>query len=178
MKYAYFLDVQGPEDDRNNSKVFKLIHDFGIPEERVFVDEDPENRTEFQTLMDLLQDGDTLIIRSAKDIAEDFNDVYRNIFPQLEEKGVELFSCEEPFLCGDNCSSTLNNFMLFLDYFYTKRRKTGYEKALDEGRVGRPAKTEDVEKAIEMYESKTYTIAQITQLTGVSKSTLYKYLKE
>jgi len=178
MKYVYFLDVQGPEDNRNNSKVFKLISDFDIPEDRVFVDDTPEDRTELKTLMDLLKKGDTLIIRSAKDITDDFNDLYRDLFPMLEENGVELFSCEEPFLCGDTCFSTLNNFMLFLDYFYTKRRKTGYEKALDEGRVGRPAKTKDVEKAIEMYESKTYTISQITQLTGVSKSTLYKYLKE
>ena len=74
MKYAYFLDVQGPEDNRNNSKVFKLINDFDIPEDRVFVDEDPEDRTELKTLMNLLGDGDTLIIRSAKDIAEDFNE--------------------------------------------------------------------------------------------------------
>lgn len=54
----------------------------------------------------------------------------------------------------------------------------GYQKAVDEGRVGRPAKTDDVEKAIKLYETGTYTISQIVQLTGVSKSTLYKYLKE
>lgn len=178
MNYAYFLDVQGPEDNRNNSKVFKLIDDFGIPEDRVFADEKLEDRTEFKTMMELLECGDTLIIRSVKDIAEDINDLYNDIFPKLEDKGVELFSCEEPFLCGDTSFSTLNAFMLLLDYFYKKRKQSGYQKALDEGRVGRPAKTEDVEKAIEMYESKTYTIAQITQLTGVSKSTLYKYLKE
>ena len=35
MKYVYFLDVQGPDDNRSNSKVFKLIDDFDIPEDRV-----------------------------------------------------------------------------------------------------------------------------------------------
>ena len=178
MKYAYFLDVQGPEDERNNSKVFQLITDFDIPEERVFVDENADDRTEFKTLLNLLKSGDTLIIRSVKDIADDVKDLYNEIFPELEDKYVELFSCEEPYLCGDTPFSTLNGFMLFLSYFYTKRKKTGYQKAVEEGRVGRPAKTESVEKAIRLYESKLYTIAQIETLTGVSKSTLYKYLKE
>ena len=178
MRYIYFLDVQGPEDNRNNSKVFKLINDFDIPEERVFADEDPEDRTELNKLVELLEEGDMLIIRSAKDIVEDIDYLYQTLFPYLQDKGVEIFSCEEPYFCGDTYADNLNNFMLFLDFFYKKRRQNGYEKAVDEGRVGRPAKTEDIEKAIEMYESKLYTISQITQLTGVSKSTIYRYLKE
>ena len=175
MKYVYFLDVQGQED---NSKVFRLISDFDIPEEQVFVDEDPEVRTELNKLIELLEEGDMLIIRSAKDIADDIDVLYRDFFPNLQNKGVELFSCEEPYFCGDAYYYTLNSFMLFLDYFYKKKRQVGYEKAVDEGRVGRPAKSEDVEKAIAMYESKSYTISQITQLTGVSKSTIYRYLRE
>lgn len=178
MKYVYFLDVQGPEDNRSNNKVFKLIDDFDIPEEQVFVDEDPEDRTELYKLVELLEEGDMLIIRSAKDIVEDIDYLYQTLFPYLQDKGVEIFSCEEPYFCGDTYADNLNNFMLFLDFFYKKRRQNGYEKAVDEGRVGRPAKTEDIEKAIEMYESKLYTISQITQLTGVSKSTIYRYLKE
>ena len=39
-------------------------------------------------------------------------------------------------------------------------------------------KTDDVEKAIKLYQSKIYTVSQIERLTGVSKSTLYRYLKE
>lgn len=178
MKYVYFLDVQGPEDNRSNSKVFKLIDDFDIPEEQVFVDEDPENRTELYKLVELLEEGDLLIIRSAMDIADDIDILYRELFPDLQNRGIELFSCEEPYFCGDAYFDTLNSFMFFLDFFYKKKRQVGYEKAVDEGRVGRPAKTEDIEKAIEMYESKLYTISQITQLTGVSKSTIYRYLKE
>jgi len=161
-----------------NSKVFGLITAFEIPEEQVFVDEDAENKVELKRLIDLLEHGDTLIIRSARDIAEDLNTLYTILFPELQNRGVELFSCEEPYFCGDTYSDTMDNFVLLLDYFAKKRKQTGYQKALDEGRVGRPAKTEEVEKAMAMYESKLYTISQITQLTGVSKSTLYKYLKE
>ncbi|MGM1475529.1 helix-turn-helix domain-containing protein, partial [Bacillus cereus group sp. BceL301] len=42
---------------------------------------------------------------------------------------------------------------------------------------GRPTKKEDkVEMAVKMYKSKDYTIKQITVATGISKTTLYRYL--
>lgn len=177
MQYAYFLEVQKYEE-RNNQKVFQIIKDLELPEEQVFCDDNPDDRTELENLIELLQEDDLLIIRSVKDITGDIMPLYKELFPLLASKGVELFSCEEPYLCGTDYSKTLNNFILLMDYFYVKRKKSGYQKALDEGRVGRPAKTESVEKAIKLYESNLYTVAQIESLTGVSKSTLYKYLKE
>lgn len=177
MQYAYFLDIQKYED-RSNQKVFQIINDLELPEEQVYCDDNPDDRTELQNLIEILQEDDLLIIRSVKDITGDITPLYQELFPLLESKGVELFSCEEPYLCGTEYKNTLDNFILLLDYFYVKRKKSGYQKALEEGRVGRPAKTESVEKAIKLYESNLYTIAQIESLTGVSKSTLYKYLKE
>ena len=177
MQYAYFLEVQKYEE-RNNQKVFQIIKELELPEEQVFCDDKPDDRTELKNLIDILEEDDLLIIRSVKDITEDITPLYKELFPLLDSKGVELFSCEEPYLCGTDYKRTLNNFILLMDYFYVKRKKSGYQKALDEGRVGRPAKTESVEKAIKLYESNLYTIAQIESLTGVSKSTLYKYLKE
>jgi DNA invertase Pin-like site-specific DNA recombinase len=42
---------------------------------------------------------------------------------------------------------------------------------------GRPTKKKDkVEMAIKMYRSKDYTINQITEATGISKTSLYRYL--
>ena len=177
MQYAYFLDIQQYED-RNNQKVFQIINDLELPEEQVFCDDSPDDRTELENLIDILEEDDLLIIRSVKDITDDITPLYKELFPLLDSKGVELFSCEEPYLCGTEYKRTLNNFMVLLDYFYNKRKKYGYQKALEEGRVGRPAKTESVEKAIKLYESNLYTVAQIEALTGISKSTLYKYLKE
>lgn len=45
-------------------------------------------------------------------------------------------------------------------------------------KVGRPRKLDDnVRRAIQMYESQQYTLAQIRDETGISKSTLYRYLE-
>ena len=177
MTYAYCLDIQSGET-RRNQKVYQLINEFSIPEENIYIDEDPVARTELSDLLDTLDAGDLLIIRSVVDLGDDLDDIYRKLFPMLSDIGVELFSCEEPYFCGEDYKNTLNSFMLLLDYYYKKRRKSGYQKALDEGRVGRPDKSAEVEKAIKLYNTRCYTVAQIEKLTGVSKSTLYKYLKE
>ena len=43
---------------------------------------------------------------------------------------------------------------------------------------GRPKKPDaNVQKAILMYESKKYTLAEIKEATGISKSTLYRNLE-
>ena len=44
--------------------------------------------------------------------------------------------------------------------------------------LDRPRKPdENVQRAIEMYQSKNYTLTQIKEETGISKSTLYRYLE-
>ena len=60
----------------------------------------------------------------------------------------------------------------------SERTKIGLQAARARGRIGgRPSKkTDKVLMSIKMYKSKDYTINQITDATGVSKTTLYRYL--
>jgi AcrR family transcriptional regulator len=52
--------------------------------------------------------------------------------------------------------------------------------ACKRGRIGGRPRVDKkiVEKALKLYESKEYSVAEITELTGVSKATLYRRLKE
>jgi len=44
---------------------------------------------------------------------------------------------------------------------------------------GRPrVDKKSVDRALQLFESKEYRVAEITELTGVSKATLYRRLKE
>jgi len=178
MLYAYFLDIQPGETDRNNSKIFQLIQELDIADAQIFADDNPADRAELYTMLDLLTAGDMLIIRSVTDLTDDINVLLTDLFPQLSDKKVELFSCEEPYLCGMEYEEALNGFIELLRYFRAVKKMDSYQRALEDGRVGRPAKTEAVEKAVKLYQSGIYTISQIETLTGVSKSTLYRYLKE
>ncbi|RKD27084.1 hypothetical protein BEP19_00490 [Ammoniphilus oxalaticus] len=45
--------------------------------------------------------------------------------------------------------------------------------------IGRPRKTDDnLQRAFQMYDSKKYTLYDIKEATGISKSTLYRYLDD
>jgi DNA invertase Pin-like site-specific DNA recombinase len=61
-----------------------------------------------------------------------------------------------------------------------ERTKAGLEAARSRGRKGgRPKKNaKQVEKALKLYDSKTYTVSEIVEITGVSKPTLYRAIKE
>ena len=178
MKYAYFIDTQVDEERTKNQKLLLLIKDIGLTDDQIFADEDPENKVEFEQLLDVLQAGDTLMVRSVMDLDWDINFLCSDIFPYLSELGVELFSCNEPYLCGEDYAETLKNIIQMVKAFCRSRSRSAYKKAVEEKRVGRPSKTDNVEQAMKLYKSGSYTVSQIETLTGISKSTLYKYLKE
>lgn len=58
--------------------------------------------------------------------------------------------------------------------------REGLSKAKELGKqTGRPRKPdENVKRAIDMYQSKQYSLAEIREQTGISKSTLYRYLEK
>ena len=60
-----------------------------------------------------------------------------------------------------------------------ERTAEGLKAARARGRFGGRPKTESdkLNKAIALYKTKEYTITEITELTGVSKSTLYRAIK-
>ena len=61
----------------------------------------------------------------------------------------------------------------------SQRTKEGLASARARGRKGgRPAKNKnDIEKAFKLYNSKDYSLKEIHEMTGVSKTTLYRYIK-
>ncbi len=61
----------------------------------------------------------------------------------------------------------------------SKKTKKGLYEAKQKGvTTGRPRKPDEkVKRAITMYQSKKYSLAEIKSETGISKSTLYRYLE-
>lgn len=80
---------------------------------------------------------------------------------------------------GYSFSDIMKHLVDFQSDVISEKTKRGLYEAKQKGRVpGRPRKAdENVEKAILMYQSKNYTLAEITEETGISKSTLYRYLE-
>ena len=177
MVWAYVMENDYGAEKHNNTPIFKLVNQLKIPEEQVVFDQD-NSRDEFCKLLESMGVGDKLIIRSAEDLADDLMNLI-TVFQKLTDKEISLCSVEEPFLSGEDYLGSITEFTRLYVLFQKKKQQAGYRKACAEGRVGRPAiKSKEIEQAIELYKSGTYTISQITALTGVSKTTLYRALKE
>lgn len=177
MVWAYVMENGNGVEKHDNTPVFQLIQKMELADEQLVFDQD-NNRTEFCKLLESLSVGDKLIIRSVADLADDLMNLI-TVFQKLTDKEVSLCSCEEPFLSGEDYLGSITEFTRLYVLFQKKKQVAGYRKACAEGRVGRPAiKSKEIEQAIELYKSDACTISQITALTGVSKTTLYRVLKE
>ena len=61
-----------------------------------------------------------------------------------------------------------------------QRTREGLMASRARGNVGgRPKKdAKAIEKAMKLYQSKTYSVKEISELTGVSSATLYRYVSQ
>ena len=175
MHYTYFIE-NTTEDYIDNTELFRLINDLEIDENEIYIDEEG-CKEELESLLDILENGDRLVIRSVVDLAEEAKALLE-ILELLQDKEVILCSVTEPFLNGTEYLSSLKGFIGINNYYLEKRRKAKYQEAKDKGTVGRPKMTAEIEKAIRLYKTKAFTTAEIEQLSGISSSTLYRALKE
>lgn len=177
MLWAYVLENVENEDFRNNQPLFLLIKDLEVEDDNVFIDSDTDkSRPELEKLLEVMTVGDRLAIRSVQDLADTLSDLI-SVFQKLTDIGIVICSCEEPFLSGDDYLDRLDGFVKLYVDFEKKKQRQGYRQAVNEGIVGRPAKTKEIEQAISMYNSGNYKVSQIEAITGISKSTLYRYLR-
>ena len=176
MIWAYVLENQGVEDLRSNQPIFLLINELNISEDYIAFDSDTA-RPELSWLLAELNAGDRLIVRSVEDMADTMTDL-QTVLQLLTDKKVTLCSCVEDFLCGNDYLSTLTGCVALVTAFRKKKQKSAYDKAHSAGKVGRPEKTKAIQQAVAMYQTGAFSISQISAVTGVSKSTLYRHLEK
>ena len=138
-----------------------------------------KNRPELDRLLLEITKEDTLVIeslsrlgRSVKNLAE--------LMEYFNENNIRLVSLKETIDTTSPTGRLLFTIISSLSQFerdvLAERTAEGLRAARKRGRVGgRPkTSTEKLNKAIALYKTKEYSITEITELTGVSKSTLYR----
>ena len=177
LLWGYVLENGNSEDKRNNQPLFQLIQQLEIVDDNLYFDMNGTEQTELSNLLKDIQIEGRLVIRSVEDLADSMDELLK-IFKVLSERKISLCSCEEPFLSGENYTDNLNSYIKLHKYYMEKKKQKAYQKAVAEGRVGIPVKESDVKKAIDLYKSGKLTVEQITAVTGISKTTLYRYINK
>ncbi len=141
-------------------------------------------RPELNKLISSLNIGDVLIITDLTRLSRSVKELFR-IVEKVEEKGANIKSLKESWLDTTTPQGKLM-FTIFAGVsqferdIISQRTIEGLVASRARGKKGgRPTKNkEDINLAIQMYNSKKYTISEITKLTKVSKSTIYRYLNK
>lgn len=139
------------------------------------------DRPELTRLKDKLRPGDTLIIESFSRLGRSTKDLIE-IVEYFENKDVKLISIKENFDTntpqGKLMITVFQAFSQFERDLIVQRTKEGLESARARGRKGgRPkVKEKNIEKALNLYNSKEYSISEIVAMSGISQATLYRYI--
>lgn len=142
------------------------------------------DRPQLQLMLDTLREGDVVIVAELSRLGRSVRDLFA-IVERINEIGAQIKSLKEPWL-----DTTTPHGRLLFTFFsgiseferdlIRQRTKEGMAAARARGRNGgHPTlNSKKVELALKMYNSKACSVTDITKATGVSKSSLYRYLNE
>ncbi|WP_034551954.1 recombinase family protein [Carnobacterium funditum] len=141
-----------------------------------------KNRKYLKNMLDSLKKGDKVVIAKLFSLADSTHHLVE-LLELIEEKGAYIKSIKEELDTSDGSGYPFSHIVKHLVEFQSdvisENTKKGLCKAQQKGvTTGRPRKPdENVQRAIIMYDSKKYSLAEIRDKTGISKTTLYRYLE-
>jgi len=139
-------------------------------------------RKGLQQALNCLQPGDTLIVSHLYVLADSTRHLIE-LLEQLASKEAFLISVREgidtQFPLKHSFLEIVQHLVQHQSDVISMTTREGLTKARKLGKqAGRPRKADtNVKRAIEMYHSKEYSLSEIRKQTGISKSTLYRYLE-
>ena len=142
------------------------------------------DRPELGRMLDALREGDVVVVAELSRLSRSVRDLF-DIVGRIDAVGAQIKSLKEPWL-----DTTTPHGRLLFTFFsgiseferdlIRQRTLEGMAAARARGRLGGcpTLDPKQVDLAIKMYDSKACTVAEITKAPGVSKSALYRYLKD
>ena len=141
-----------------------------------------KDRPELLRLMDMLREGDTVIICELTRLSRSVKDLF-DLVEQVEKAGANIKSLKEPWLDtttpqGRLLFTIFSGVSQFERELIRERTMEGLASARARGRMGgRPGKDKKIiDQALTLYDSKAYSVDEISKTTGISRATLYKYV--
>ena len=142
-----------------------------------------KERPELDRLVENLREGDTLVVYKLDRLGRSTFKLL-GLTEELQQRDVEFVSLKDQIDTGSAIGKAMFRMLAVLAEMerelIVERTQAGLQAARKRGRVGGRPKVDKkaVDRALKLYESKEYSVAEITEMTGVSKATLYRRLKE
>ena len=140
------------------------------------------NRPELEKLLERLTEGDTVVVESLSRLGRSTKDLIW-LMETFNSKGVNLVSLKESIDTTTSTGKLLFTLMSAIAQFerdvIADRTREGLNSARARGRNGGRPRTdsEKLRKAIKLYNTQQYSLAEIEDMTGVKRSTLYRGIR-
>ena len=184
MKNFVFGYARVSTEQQNLDRQLDMLQKYGV--DHIYNEKmtgTKRNRPALDKLLERPTEGDTVVVESLYRLGRSTKDLIW-LMETFNERGVNLVSLKESIDTTTSTGKLLFTLMSALAQFerdvLADRTREGLAAARARGRKGgrRPIDKETVRKAVKLYKTKQYTISEITELTGVRKTTLYKNLHE
>ena len=181
-KYGY---CRVSTEKQSLGRQMKALSDCGIRQEDIFVDKFTGKRYDregFGKLCSVLKSGDTVVVEELNRLGR----TARELLAMLEDwqsKGITFVSLKENIDLSTPTGKLITQLLSCLSEFEAscvrERVLEGLEVARANGRYGgRPRiDPEKLRKAIKLYKSKTHSVREVCEITGISVASLYRALK-
>lgn len=127
--------------------------------------------------------GDTIVVWRLDRLSRSLKDLIEMV-TLLESKGIGLKSLQEAIDTSSSSGKLIFHIFGALAEFernlIRERTQAGLQAARARGRKGGRPKALNKDKqalAVKLYDEKKHTVAQICEMMGISKPTLYKYIE-
>ncbi|AFH59645.1 recombinase family protein [Paenibacillus caseinilyticus] len=138
-----------------------------------------DNREQLQIALDILGEGDTLVVYKLDRLARSTVKLIQ-VLDEIQQKKAHLVSINDNIdttsAAGKALFGMLAVFAEFERNIIIERTQAGLKAARARGRKGgRPVSDQKkIEKALKLYDTQTYTVKEIEEMTGVKRATLYR----
>ena len=161
---------------------------FGVEKHNIHIDTISGSTIErpgLDAVLDKLEEGDTLVVWRLDRLGRSLTHLV-GIISELEDRGVAFKSIQDGAIDTSSASGKLvfSIFAALAEFernLIRERTKAGLESARARGRLGgRPTKTSDdsrVKMACSLYNAGDLSVDEICNEVGISKATLYRWLK-
>ena len=177
MKYGYKRPLI---DDEKCDK--QLVN---IPLDQVFIETHAraKKRNALEDLLMVLNEGDQIIVENVVILADSFHQLL-DLLRVIEKDKATILFYEENIKSDEIKTFSMIEIVTWAATTQSAIARHVSTFALAEAKksgkaIGRPKKSdENLQRALSMYESKQHTLMEIKNETGISKSTLYRYLEQ
>lgn len=182
--------------EQNEERQLVAFKDFNIDERDIYIDKQSGkdfNRTQYNTLKNILRENDLLIIKSIDRLGRSYSlivDEWKDITKNIK---ADIFVIDMPLLDTRNSKDLLGTFindliLQILSYvaeqertFIKQRQKEGISNALSNGvKFGRPKieKPQNFDNVVSMWKRKEIKSKEAMQLLNLKPNTFYSMIRQ